>query len=172
MKRLIVVCAPLLLWASSVSAKGIAGAIKGQLVSDTSGACDVGYSSYCPSGDCECARITGDVSGSGIGRGSVNLLMTIDHGAQVSPAGAPTCYPIFASAQITTPHDQEIMNMVGAICAPASGQTAKVTGGFGIKSSTVGWWGGWGSVSGRISPSTGVAVVRYLGFAYPVGGTR
>lgn len=80
MKRLIVICAALLLWAGSVSAKGIAGVIKGQLVSDTSGACDVSYSSYCLSGNCECARFSGDTSGSRIGRGSVHLLMTIDHG--------------------------------------------------------------------------------------------
>jgi hypothetical protein len=163
MKPLMVVCVALLLWASSANAKDIAGMIQAGLVSDTPGACDVDYS-YCPSGNCECAKFAGDVSGGQIGRGSVDLFVTIDRGAQLSPAGTPSCYPFFASAQITAARDQATMNIVGASCASAPG-TSKVTGGFGINATEVTGlgWGGLGSVSGSMNRSTGVAVVHYIG---------
>ncbi len=164
MKRLILVCAALLLWGTSANAKDIAGMIQAELVSDTQGACNVSYSSYCLSDNCECARFTGDFSGSQIGKGSVDLFVTIDRGAQVSSVGGPSCYPFFASAQITAARDQATMNIVGASCASAP-TTSKVTGGFGIQvTEATGWgWGGLGSVSGNMNRSTGVAVVHYVG---------
>lgn len=161
MKCLIVVCA-VLLWAGSANAGGIAGVIKGGLISDTSGACGVGYSSYCPSGECECAKFVGVVSGNQTGRGAVNLFMTVDRGAEVSPDGAPTCYPIFASAQISASRDHETLNFIGTTCTPASGVIAKITGGFGIESSEVGTLG-WGGLGGSVNLSTGAAVVHFRG---------
>ena len=70
---------------SVVLAGHTSGTVKGALSSQSNGACDVGYSSLCPSGDCVCDIFTGSISGSPIGKGQAQLWITIDNGAALSP---------------------------------------------------------------------------------------
>lgn len=161
MKSVIIACA-VLLWAGSANAGHTAGVIKGRLVGISSGSCGVGYSAYCPSGACECDEFVGTIAGNPIGKGSADVLVTVDYGAEVSPGGAPTCYPLFAVLEISTSRDHETIDATGTSCDPVSGSIEKITGGFGIDSSDAGA-SGWGSLTATVNLSTGTAVMRYSG---------
>lgn len=145
----------------SAFAGRISGTIKGGLTSQTSGACNVGYSTYCPSGNCYCDEFTGTISGNPIGKGTVILDATVDQGAALS--NSPTCYPVFLILQVNA-RDTEIINGVGSACN-TNGQIDALSGGFGIIQSAVGA-AGWGTVKGTFNLSTGAAVVKYSGTSF------
>ena len=156
MLALLVVLSP-----ASAFAGHVSGTIKGGLTSQTSGACNVGYSTYCPSGNCYCDEFTGTISGNPIGKGTVILDATVDQGAALS--SGPTCYPVFLILQINA-RDTEVIDGVGSACN-TNGQIDALSGGFGIIQSAVGA-AGWGTVKGTFNLSTGAAVVRYSGTSF------
>jgi len=139
------------------------GTIKGTLSSQSDGACDVGYSSFCPSGDCVCDIFIGSISGNPIGKGPAELWITIDNGAALS--SGPTCFPVFGALSISTSRDTEIINGVGSACNTAKGNTDTLSGGFGISESAAGA-SAWGSLTGTVNLSTGVGVVKYSGTTF------
>ena len=148
---------------SVVLAGHTSGTVKGALSSQSNGACDVGYSSLCPSGDCVCDIFTGSISGSPIGKGQAQLWITIDNGAALSTG--PTCFPLFGVLGIATPRDTETINVTGSACNPAKGATDTLSGGFGINQSAAGGRA-WGTVTGTVNLSTGAGVVKYSGTTF------
>jgi hypothetical protein len=139
------------------------GTVKGALSSQSNGACDVGYSSLCPSGDCVCDIFKGSISGTPIGRGQAQLWITVDNGAELS--SGPTCFPLFGVLGIATPRDTETINVTGSACNPAKGATDTLSGGFGINQSAAGGRA-WGTVTGTVNLSTGAGVVKYSGTTF------
>jgi hypothetical protein len=139
------------------------GTVKGALSSQSNGACDVGYSSLCPSGDCVCDIFKGSISGTPIGRGQAQLWITVDNGAELS--SGPTCFPLFGVLGIATPRDTETINVTGSACNPANGATDTLSGGFGINQSAAGGRA-WGTVTGTVNLSTGAGVVKYSGTTF------
>jgi hypothetical protein len=120
------------------------GSVSGTLVSQTDGACDAGYSSFCPSGDCICDFFSGVISGNPIGKGSAKLWATVDEGAALSTGS--TCFPVFGSLDISTSRDVEIIDTAGSSCN-TNNSINTLSGGFGIAQSAVGA-SAWGSVTG------------------------
>jgi hypothetical protein len=139
------------------------GTIKGRLLSQNPGACEVGYSSFCPSGTCICDIFTGTISGNPIGKGTAELWLTIDEGAALS--GGSTCLPLFGSFAITTSRDSEVIDTVGSACNIAGGTADTLSGGFGISQSAVGAKA-WGNLTGTFDFSTGSGVVKYSGTTF------
>ncbi len=142
------------------------GVISGNAVSNFAGPCDVGYSQFCPSGNCQCQEFTGTIKGNLIGTGSTTIFVTIDYGAGTGPTVAPSCYPFFASLAIDTSKDSEIVNATGTSCLPAYGGTATLTGSFGIDSSNIAGLSGWGTLKGSLNTSTGAIVIRFSGTVF------
>lgn len=142
------------LWASPAIAGHISGTAKGDLISQFNGACNIGYSSFCPSGVCECDEFSGTISGTPIGKGSVVVAATIDLGAATSSGN--TCVPVFLVLQLATPKASQTINAVGAACNSEGGFA--LTGGFGVA------FGGSGSgtATGTLS-ARGLATIKYSG---------
>lgn len=163
--RTIKICGLVLLfalWPTLSIAGHTSGTVKGSLVSETSGACNDGYSALCPSGDCICDVFVGTISGNPIGKGTAELEATIDIGAALS--SGPTCVPIFGVLGISTTKDTEIINVTGSDCS-GGGNVDSLSGGFGIDQSLVGG-AAWGKVSGSVDLSTGNGVVKYSGTTF------
>jgi hypothetical protein len=139
------------------------GTFKGSLLSQSSGACDVGYSSFCPSGNCVCDIFVGTISGNPIGKGPAELWATVDDGAALS--GGLTCFPIFGTLAISTSRDTEVINATGSACNDAKGTVDTLSGGFGISQSAVGA-SAWGSLTGSFNLSNGTGVVKYSGTTF------
>jgi hypothetical protein len=139
------------------------GTVKGALSSQSNGACDFGYSSYCPSGDCVCDIFVGTISGNPIGKGQAKLWITVDNGAALS--SSPTCFPVFGVLTVVTSRDTEIINATGSACNPAKGDTDALSGGFGISQSAAGARA-WGTLTGTVNLSNGAGVVKYSGTTF------
>ncbi|MGA2409119.1 MAG: hypothetical protein ABSG46_01865 [Candidatus Binataceae bacterium] len=139
------------------------GTVKGSLLSQSSGPCDVGYSSFCPSGNCVCDIFVGTISGNPVGKGTAELWATVDNGAAVS--SGLTCFPVFGALGISTSRDTEVINATGSACNNAGGTVDTLSGGFGISQSAVGA-NAWGSLTGTFDLSTGAGVVKYSGTTF------
>ena len=149
-------------WPATALAGRTSGTVKGHLVSQTEGACNVGYSSYCSSGNCICDLFEGTISGNPIGKGSALLDVTVDQGAELS--GGRTCFPLFGVLGIETSRDTEVINAVGSVCE-TTGNTEMLSGGFGISQSARGA-GAWGTLTGSFNVSNGAGLVNYSGTTF------
>ncbi len=132
----------------------------------SSGACSTtGYSSHCPSDNCECEKFFGFVNGNQAGKGTATIQLTVDNGSTTSsPAG---CEPVFGTATLAATKDNnQTLSIVGALC---DGKNAKaknlLNGGYGITSSDQGFDGA-GSFDGTIS-ANGTLDVKLSGFVQP-----
>jgi hypothetical protein len=150
------------LWPAWSFAGHTTGTLKGNLVSQTAGACNDGYSGLCPSGSCICDVFVGTISGKPIGKGTAELEATIDQGAALS--SGPTCFPVFAVLAISTTVDTEVINVTGSDCS-GGGVVDSLSGGFGIDQSLVGA-AAWGKLSGTVNLSTGSGIVKYSGTTF------
>ena len=146
-----------LLCAPQAFAGHIEGNATGTLTSQRLGACDVGYSTYCPSGNCICKTFSGTVVGTPVGRGSIVLSLTVDYGATLS--SRPTCAPLFGIMEINASNASQVINAVGSSCDPLVGTVVTFSGGFGVISGG----SGWGSLSGTFDRASGTGVMRYNG---------
>ena len=143
---LIINAAPALARVTSVS-------VKASLVSETMVACSTNpsdYDSFCPSGSCVCDTYSGTVNGPLLGRGTIDISLTVDTGA-ATPGPASGCTPFFGIASFSARRDSEAENVTGTICSTfGNSQKSSVAGGFGITSSAIGE-SGWGTLSGTLN---------------------
>ena len=133
----------------------ISGTATGQLIGRFAGACGIGYSGYCPSGNCLCDEFTGTVNAIPAGEGTAQGAATIDQGAAVS-GGSNTCLPVFVSLEIQFQSGLQVINGVGAACVNATGYA--LSGGFGVAEGG----SGWGTITGNFYNS-GEVVINYSG---------
>lgn len=119
-----------------------------QVSEDDSGPCVMpgfAYDGLCPSGTCICRKFSGTIRGGLIGKGPVNISLTIDTGAVTS---TPGCTPFFGAATGTTQRVSQSVNTVGVIC-PSMQRNKKnpVSGGAGIIPAGQ---SGWGTLNGTL----------------------
>lgn len=128
--------------------------VSAHLDSTTPGACSANSSDYdhfCPSGNCSCLEYSGTIRGGLIGRGTVNVSLTLDDDAVTA---TPGCQPFFAEVSYSTTRDTGTVNATGTICKSISRKPLDpVTGGVGLKDSGVGAVG-WGTLGGTRNSSS------------------
>jgi hypothetical protein len=106
------------------------------LANQASGPCDTSsYAMVCPSGECACAELTGKITGSKIGTGTVQIDVTEDIGLALLAPPEGSCAPMFADALITGSKDDEILFFNGDVCSDFSDNTFG-QGGFTLDSSS------------------------------------
>lgn len=84
-----------------------------QISEDDSGPCSMPgflYDDLCPTGACICRKFSGTIRGGLIGKGPVNISVTIDTGAITS---TPGCTPFFGAGVGTTPRASVSVNVTG-----------------------------------------------------------
>ena len=91
------------------------------------GACNIGYSSTCGTGDCNCRMATGNGSGSVFGTASnVTLALTADLGETTV---GNSCFPVYGNLSISGSKDSETIDLSATVCNTLDG-TLQLTGGF------------------------------------------
>lgn len=129
------------------------------------GACSTtGYSSHCPSDNCECDEFFGFVNGNQAGRGTATLKLTVDNGSSTS---SPGCKPVFGVATLNGLKDNnQELAITGAECDGKNANSKHpLNGGYGIDASDAGI-GGAGTLSGNIT-SGGKMDLKLSGFIEP-----
>jgi hypothetical protein len=117
-----------------------------------------GFVAICPSGDCQCLKVTdGTLTSVSLGRGTATLNLTEDKGNKTSTA-ENNCLPFFGTAVLTGTNFKKVsktgnVNVVGADCtAFTTNGPESLTGGFGVAvpspSPAV---NGWGVLTGTIN---------------------
>lgn len=131
-----------------------------QISEDDSGPCKMpgfAYDDFCPSGagNCICREFSGTVRGGLIGKGPVQISMTVDNGAITS---TPGCVPFFVGAEGTTQRVSQSINALGVIC-PSMQRNRKnpVSGGAGLIPSGQ---SGWGTLSGTLDEDKAPALLK------------
>jgi hypothetical protein len=151
---LIINAEPALARVTSVSAKA-------SFISETPGDCGTNpsdYDSFCPSKSCACDTYSGTLSGPLLGRGTIDISLTVDTGA-ATPSSGSGCTPFFGIASFSTRRDSETENVTGTICSTfGNSQKSSVSGGFGIISSAIGE-SGWGTISGTLNEAKSPALL-------------
>lgn len=120
-----------------------------------------GYSAICPSGTCQCVKITDATLTGGLGKGTATLLITEDPGAATAVQADANCFPFFATAALSgtigsgkkAKTQIETVNIVGADCDPFTAKSSEtLSGGFGVAAapSPSPAITGWGSASGTV----------------------
>ena len=146
---------------TSAFARVTAVAARTTFVAETPGRCSMNSSDYdflCPSGTCVCDTYSGTVSGALLGRGTINISITVDTGA-ATPGSGPGCTPFFGLVSLAAARDTETEEATGTICAPfANTQRSSVSGGFGIIGSAIGE-SGWGTLSGTLNRGASPALL-------------
>lgn len=99
----------------------LSGSMTGTMAS-TAGGCSQGFSNQCPSGHtCSCLTGTGiEVSSRALGKGTADVLATIDDGASFATLG--DCAPVYAEIDITAKRDSPTFDAVGGICFEPNGE--------------------------------------------------
>jgi hypothetical protein len=156
-----IVIAILALTAAPALARVTSVAVKARFVSETAGPCSSNpsdYDSFCPSLSCVCDIYSGTVNGALLGKGTIDISLTVDTGA-ATPSSGSSCRPFFGVASFAARRDSETEDTTGTICSPfGNNQKSSVAGGFGIISSAIGE-SGWGTISGTLNEGTAPALL-------------
>jgi len=101
---------------------------------EATGSCDSSsYVQTCASGECECVELTGNITGSKIGKGIVEIDVTEDVGLALPNN---VCVPIYADALIAGSKDVEVLFFNGDLCTGFSDNTFG-QGGFSMQESSL-----------------------------------
>lgn len=136
------------------------------------GQCNVGYANQCPSGNCECVKITVTSATGNLNKGSMkvsNFFVTGDHGLNPGTEPAvdggpdPDCRPFFGVLTVTSASESKALNVVGTSCKHVTGVSSKQPRGNHDKDMLSGGWGisnnpapspdasGWGTLTGQVT---------------------
>lgn len=131
-----------------------------QISEDDTGPCKMpgfAYDEFCPSGsnNCICRKFAGTVRGGLIGKGPLQISITVDNDAATS---TPGCVPFFAGAEGTTQRVSQSINAVGVICQSMQrNRKNPVSGGAGLIPSGQ---SGWGTLSGSLDEDRSPAFLK------------
>jgi hypothetical protein len=110
---------------------GFIRCVKARFVSETAGPCSSNpsdYDSFCPSLSCVCDIYSGTVNGALLGKGTIDISLTVDTGA-ATPSSGSSCRPFFGVASFAARRDSETEDTTGTICSPfGNNQKSSVAG--------------------------------------------
>jgi hypothetical protein len=153
--------------ATSPAAFAAAVRIAGTLIgngSSTNGACTMGFSNQCPTGDvCTCMTVNAArFSSSRIGSGRANLFLTIDTTASFGALGH-ACMPVYGEIDAIAKNDSPTFDIWGAACTGNFGNMV-FNGAMGLANSSLFSETGYATFQSTIKQS-GRVVLRFSGAA-------